>query len=97
MDPLKPPKLLKTPLPRKTSQTPPPKHPPPKTPPNTQTQIEDLVEVPVVLELASDLLDRRAPIFRDDTCVFVSQSGETADTLRALEYAKVAGAGGVWR
>lgn len=26
---------------------------------------------------------------RDDTCVFVSQSGETADTLRALEYAKV--------
>jgi hypothetical protein len=28
-------------------------------------------------------------VFRDDTCVFVSQSGETADTLRALEYAKV--------
>jgi len=26
---------------------------------------------------------------KDDTCVFVSQSGETADTLRALEYAKV--------
>ncbi|GBF90739.1 hypothetical protein Rsub_03040 [Raphidocelis subcapitata] len=54
--------------------------------------IEDLVELPVVLELASDLLDRRAPIFRDDTCVFVSQSGETADTLRALEYAKTRGA-----
>ena len=35
----------------------------------------------VSLELASDLLDRRAPIFRDDMCVFVSQSGETADTL----------------
>lgn len=33
--------------------------------------------------------DREAPVFRDDTCVFVSQSGETADTLRALEYAKV--------
>jgi hypothetical protein len=29
---------------------------------------------------------------RDDTCVFVSQSGETADTLRALEYAKARGA-----
>jgi glucosamine 6-phosphate synthetase-like amidotransferase/phosphosugar isomerase protein len=60
-------------------------------------QVEELVEVPVVLELASDLLDRRCPIFRDDTCVFVSQSGETADTLRALEYAKVwvvKGAGG---
>jgi len=29
---------------------------------------------------------------RGDTCVFVSQSGETADTLRALEYARDAGA-----
>lgn len=27
-------------------------------------QIEGLVEVPVVLELASDMLDRRCPIFR---------------------------------
>lgn len=54
--------------------------------------VEDLVELPVALELASDLLDRRCPIFRDDTCVFVSQSGETADTLQALEYAKRRGA-----
>jgi glutamine---fructose-6-phosphate transaminase (isomerizing) len=51
--------------------------------------VEEMSECPVVLELASDLLDRRGPIFRDDTCVFVSQSGETADTLGALEYAKV--------
>lgn len=43
--------------------------------------VEELVDVPVALELASDLMDRRCPIFRDDTCVFVSQSGETADTL----------------
>jgi glucosamine--fructose-6-phosphate aminotransferase (isomerizing) len=54
--------------------------------------MEELTEIPVVLELASDLLDRRCPIFRDDTCVFVSQSGETADTLRAMEYAKASGA-----
>ena len=27
-------------------------------------QIEEMVEVPVVLELASDLLDRHCPIFR---------------------------------
>ena len=40
------------------------------------------MEIPVALELASDLLDRRSPIFRDDCCVFVSQSGETADTLQ---------------
>ncbi len=38
----------------------------------------------VTLELASDLLDRQAPIFRDDMCVFVSQSGETADTLKVM-------------
>eukprot|EP00755_Sulcionema_specki_P006268 Sspe_Gene.34999::Locus_16985_Transcript_1_1_Confidence_1.000_Length_2434::g.34999::m.34999/K00820/glmS, GFPT; glucosamine--fructose-6-phosphate aminotransferase (isomerizing) len=50
--------------------------------------LEELAELPVVIELASDFLDRRPPIFRDDVCCFVSQSGETADTLRALEYCK---------
>lgn len=54
--------------------------------------LEHLVGIPVAMELASDLLDRAPPIFRDDTCVFVSQSGETADTLRALEYARAKGA-----
>ena len=43
--------------------------------------VEELVDIPVTLELASDLMDRRCPIFRDDMCVFVSQSGETADTM----------------
>lgn len=43
--------------------------------------VESLTDLPVNLELASDLLDRRCPIFRDDMCVFVSQSGETADTM----------------
>ncbi|KAK6012045.1 hypothetical protein OSTOST_22813 [Ostertagia ostertagi] len=41
--------------------------------------LEELSELPVVLELASDFLDRQTPIFRDDVCIFVSQSGETAD------------------
>ena len=50
--------------------------------------VEELTRVPVALELASDLLDRQAPLYRDDTCFFVSQSGETADTLNALQYAK---------
>ena len=54
--------------------------------------VEELVDVPVSLELASDLMDRRCPVARDDACVFVSQSGETADTLAALKYAKAAGA-----
>jgi len=48
--------------------------------------------VPVTMELASDLLDRQGPIYREDTAFFVSQSGETADTLQALEYAKGCGA-----
>jgi glucosamine--fructose-6-phosphate aminotransferase (isomerizing) len=46
----------------------------------------------VTMELASDLLDRQGPIYREDTAFFVSQSGETADTLQALEYAKACGA-----
>lgn len=44
------------------------------------------------LELASDLCDRRCPIFRDDTAFFLSQSGETADTIQALHYIKDRGA-----
>ncbi|DBB18696.1 hypothetical protein WJX82_003346 [Trebouxia sp. C0006] len=54
--------------------------------------VEELTDIPVSLELASDLLDRLCPIFRDDAYIFVSQSGETADTLRALRYAKNQGA-----
>ena len=54
--------------------------------------LEKLVQVPVSVELASDLLDRPTPIFRNDTCLFLSQSGETADTLRSLELALKRGA-----
>lgn len=48
----------------------------------TRQILEELVDIPVCLELASDLMDREAPIFREDVCFFVSQSGETADTLQ---------------
>ncbi|KCV69681.1 glucosamine-fructose-6-phosphate aminotransferase (isomerizing) [Fonticula alba] len=54
--------------------------------------LEELSSVPVYAELASDFVDRRPVIFRDDTYIFVSQSGETADTLQALRYAKSRGA-----
>jgi D-arabinose 5-phosphate isomerase GutQ len=54
--------------------------------------LESLSGVPVTLELASDLMDRRPLIFRGDTAVFVSQSGETADTLAALRHARAGGA-----
>ncbi|OAA64342.1 glucosamine-6-phosphate synthase [Niveomyces insectorum RCEF 264] len=53
---------------------------------------EELAEIPIAVELASDFLDRQAPVFRDDTCVFVSQSGETADSLLALRYCLERGA-----
>jgi glucosamine--fructose-6-phosphate aminotransferase (isomerizing) len=53
---------------------------------------EELTEIPISVELASDFLDRAAPIFRDDVCVFVSQSGETADSLMALRYCLERGA-----
>ncbi|KAF5103170.1 hypothetical protein DV451_001613 [Geotrichum candidum] len=58
----------------------------------TRSIFEELTEIPVSVELASDFLDRRSPVFRDDTCVFVSQSGETADTILALQYCLERGA-----
>ena len=50
----------------------------------TRQILEELTELPVMVDLASDFLDRNTPIFRDDVCFFISQSGETADTLGAL-------------
>jgi len=58
----------------------------------TRQLLEELTELPVVVELASDFLDRNTPIFRDDVCFFISQSGETADTILALRYCKQRGA-----
>uniref|UniRef100_A0A671WHN7 glutamine--fructose-6-phosphate transaminase (isomerizing) n=1 Tax=Sparus aurata TaxID=8175 RepID=A0A671WHN7_SPAAU len=54
----------------------------------TRQILEELTELPVMVELASDFLDRNTPVFRDDVCFFISQSGETADTLMALRYCK---------
>ncbi|XP_057216922.1 glutamine--fructose-6-phosphate aminotransferase [isomerizing] 2 [Triplophysa rosa] len=58
----------------------------------TRQILEELTELPVMVELASDFLDRITPVFRDDVCFFISQSGETADTLMALRYCKKRGA-----
>lgn len=51
-----------------------------------------MTEIPAQIDLASDFLDRKSPIFRDDVCVFVSQSGETADTILAMRYCLERGA-----
>lgn len=58
----------------------------------TRAIFEELTEIPVSVELASDFLDRKTPIFRDDVCIFLSQSGETADTILALRYCLERGA-----
>ncbi|KAM9900874.1 hypothetical protein OXX79_004869 [Metschnikowia pulcherrima] len=58
----------------------------------TRSIFEELTDIPVTVELASDFLDRKSPVFRDDTCVFVSQSGETADSMMALQYCLERGA-----
>lgn len=42
----------------------------------TRQVLEELTELPVMVELASDFLDRNTPVFRDDVCFFISQSGE---------------------
>jgi glucosamine--fructose-6-phosphate aminotransferase (isomerizing) len=42
--------------------------------------------------VASDFNNRRPVIFRDDCCVFISQSGETADTLVTLDHCRKSGA-----
>lgn len=52
----------------------------------------ELTEMPISVELSSSFLDEKLPIFRDDVCIFVSQSGETKDTLLALQYCKDRGA-----
>jgi glucosamine--fructose-6-phosphate aminotransferase (isomerizing) len=54
----------------------------------TRALLEELTELPVMLDLASEFLDRDTPVFRDDVCFFISQSGETADTLNALRACK---------
>ncbi|KAF4618292.1 hypothetical protein D9613_011525 [Agrocybe pediades] len=58
----------------------------------TRAIFEELTEIPVSVELASDFLDRKTPIFRDDVVVFLSQSGETADTILALRHCLERGA-----
>lgn len=54
--------------------------------------IENLARVPVEVEYASEFRYRNAPIFPEDIVIAISQSGETADTLAAVELAKKKGA-----
>jgi glucosamine--fructose-6-phosphate aminotransferase (isomerizing) len=44
--------------------------------------------MPVEIDVASEFRYREAPLAPGDLAIFISQSGETADTLAALRYAK---------
>jgi len=54
--------------------------------------IEDLARIPVEVEYASEFRYRNPIISEKDIVIAISQSGETADTLAALEIAKQKGA-----
>jgi glucosamine--fructose-6-phosphate aminotransferase (isomerizing) len=53
---------------------------------------EDLARVPVEVEYASEFRYRNPVLYEDDVVIAISQSGETADTLAAIELAKSKGA-----
>src|ERR1700712_562119 len=52
---------------------------------------ERLGRVPGEIDVASEFRYREAPLRKGDLAIFISQSGETADTLAALRYAKASG------
>jgi glucosamine--fructose-6-phosphate aminotransferase (isomerizing) len=52
---------------------------------------ERLARLPVEVDVASEFRYREAPMRKGDLAIFISQSGETADTLAALRYAKEQG------
>ncbi|MCH1437311.1 MAG: glutamine--fructose-6-phosphate transaminase (isomerizing) [Flavobacteriales bacterium] len=54
--------------------------------------IEDLTRIPVEVEYASEFRYRNPIITEKDIVIAVSQSGETADTLSAIQLAKAKGA-----
>ncbi len=54
--------------------------------------IEDMVHIPVMVDIASEFRYRNPVIDKNDLCIFISQSGETADTLASLRKAKEKGA-----
>jgi glucosamine--fructose-6-phosphate aminotransferase (isomerizing) len=54
--------------------------------------IERLCQVPVEIDIASEFRYRYPVIPKNSLCMFISQSGETADTLAAIRLAKERGA-----
>lgn len=53
---------------------------------------EKYARLPVEIDIASEFRYRETPISEKDSALFISQSGETADTLASLRYCKENGA-----
>eukprot|EP00094_Tigriopus_californicus_P014180 TCALIF_13735-PA protein Name:"Similar to Gfpt2 Glutamine--fructose-6-phosphate aminotransferase [isomerizing] 2 (Rattus norvegicus)" AED:0.06 eAED:0.06 QI:0/0.66/0.14/1/1/1/7/0/714 len=58
----------------------------------TQTILTTLTNKSVSVMQATQFLDMDEPISKSDLCIFISQSGETADSKHALDYCNQAGA-----
>ena len=54
--------------------------------------MEEFAQVPVEVEYSSEFRYRKPVINKDDVVIAISQSGETADTLAAIQLAKAKGA-----
>ena len=54
----------------------------------TRDFLEKYARIPTAVEVASEFRYRNPILSKDDLCLLISQSGETADTLAALDLAK---------
>ena len=59
---------------------------------SAQITIEKLCNIPVTVDIASEFRYRDPIIDKNTLCIYISQSGETADTIAALKLAKSKGA-----
>lgn len=50
--------------------------------------LEQVARIPVEIDIASEFRYREAPMPKGGAAIFISQSGETLDTLEALRYSK---------
>ena len=57
-----------------------------------KSAIEKLCHIPVTVDIASEFRYRDPIIDKNTLCIYISQSGETADTIAALKLSKSKGA-----
>lgn len=57
-----------------------------------KTMLENICEIPTEVDIASEFRYRNPLIDKNTLCIFITQSGETADTIAALKLAKSKGA-----